>query len=254
MSYAHVLAACPTGDPRCCGSLVALAQLVLSIVALGGGYALLPTPVLGEAWPLEVVRESALYGLSFSTSETIPVITLFVAAALLSLVWTLAVAASRAGEEGGVSLRSSWAVAFCGCWEAVAWTLLLTMLGKSYIGEPRPDFRDRCWPPSQGAEVPLDGSGSSEGVDPDTSAVCGPTTLSEGMVEDGLHSFPSGHASWAAAVGVYLSGLALWSAYSCQSPGLAQRLAFPFFLMPFALALFVGAWHDVLACDLSVYH
>ena len=46
---------------------------------------------------------------------------------------------------------------------------------------------------------------------------------------------------WAAAVGVYLSGLALWSAYSCQSPGLAQRVAFPFFLMPFALALFVGA-------------
>ena len=111
MSYAHVLAACPTGDPRCCGSLVALAQLVLSFVALGGGYALLPTPVLGEAWPLEVVRESVLYGLSFSTSETIPVITLFVAAALLSLVWTLAVAASRAEEEGGV--RSSWVALLC---------------------------------------------------------------------------------------------------------------------------------------------
>ena len=28
---------------------------------------------------------------------------------------------------------------------------------------------------------------------------------------------------------------------SCQSPGLAQRVAFPIFLLPFALALFVGA-------------
>ena len=95
MSYAHVLAACPTGDPRCCVSAVALAQLMVSFVALGGGYALLPTPVLGAAWPLEVVRESALYGLSFSTSETVPVITLFVAAALLAPVLTRSWPAGR---------------------------------------------------------------------------------------------------------------------------------------------------------------
>ena len=59
---------------------------------------------------------------------------------------------------------------------------------------------------------------------------------------------------WAAAVGVYLSGLALWSAYSCQSPGLAQRVAFPFFLLPSSLALFVGAWHDIHAWPVISHH
>ena len=164
---------------------------VLGAVELGSSLAW--QPQLGGRWPTATVEDSPLYGFPHRGSETVPYVWFLVVSAAVTVVCS----ASLEKLHGGPDQIRRGAIVFCGCWESWGWTALLTQLGKVYIAEPRPDFRDRCWP---GEEAPFPEECSAE--------------LTASQLADQLMSFPSGHASTAAAVGVFLSGYALWSTYS----------------------------------------
>lgn len=216
-----------------------LAPLGVAVASLGVTSLLGATawkPTLGDRWPLTVVQESPLYSYPFSVSDTVPYGALMVFGAVFSAAWCLGfewwAAAAHAHR------RDVWLVAWCGCWESYAWTTTITQLAKVWIQEPRPDFRDRCWPDLQ----------------PPFPADC-QANVSTSVIEDGLKSFPSGHASTAGSLGVYLSAYAMWCAYKRRGGSqhlamsaisnactqLFQRATFVLFLMPFIGGVFVGA-------------
>ena len=202
---------------------------VLGAVELGSSLAW--QPQLGGRWPTATVENSPLYGFPHRGSETVPYVWFLV----VSVAVTVVCSASLEKLHGGPDQIRRGTIVFCGCWESWGWTALLTQLGKVYIAEPRPGFRDRCWP---GGVAPFPEECSTE--------------LTASQLADQLMSFPSGHASTAAAVGVFLSGYALWSTYSrVPASGkpqqrrllrqIAHRSAFGPCLLPLLGAVFVAA-------------
>ena len=174
---------------------------VLGAVELGSSLAW--QPQLGGRWPTGMVINSPLYGFPHRGSETVPYTWFLIVSAAVTAVCS----ASLEKLHGGPDQIRRGVIVFCGCWESWGWTALLTQLGKVYIAEPRPDFRDRCWP----------------GQDDPSPEECS-AALSASQLADQLKSFPSGHASTAAAIGVFLSGYALWTIYSRPPPPAAQSL------------------------------
>ena len=220
-----------------------LAPLCFAIASLAAAVLLGTTvwkPTLGARWPLAVVQESPLYAYPFSASETVPYGSLMLFAVVFSVAWCLGFEAWAAVTR--VRRWEVWLVAWCGCWESYTWTVTITQLAKVWIQEPRPDFRDRCWPDLQ----------------PPFPSECLPN-VSASVIADGLQSFPSGHSSTAGSLGVYLSAYAMWCAYgrrggvlrrqlapdtpnmrSLFGSQLIYRVAFIILLLPFVLGAFVG--------------
>ena len=147
-----------------------------------------------------------MYAYPFSASESVPYLPLILFAAFFSAAWCHGV--ERWSATAHTPRREAWLVAWCGCWESYMWTVTITQFAKVWIQEPRPDFRDRCWPDLQ----------------PPYPAEC-QANVSAAVIEDGLKSFPSGHASTAGSLGVYLSAYAMWCIY-CRR-GSSQRLSMP---------------------------
>lgn len=100
-------------------------------------------------------------------------------------------------------------------------TSLLTEVSKQLVGRYRPDYLDRCGP----AAPPADGVSVAWGLPAADNPAC-MSDLDASKLEDGHKSFPSGHASVSAALGVYIAGYVLWAVF--YRPGrqyAAERLA-----------------------------
>ena len=85
-------------------------------------------------------------------------------------------------------------------------TGVITEVTKLLVGRLRPDFLNRCNPP-----VP---STVTIGIalPPPDNPQCN-SSLSASKLEDGHKSFPSGHASTAFSLGVYVAGYVLWATF-----------------------------------------
>ena len=83
---------------------------------------------------------------------------------------------------------------------------LLTETCKLLVGRFRPDWLSRCNPTNTGNAVLEWGLPASD------NPACN-SGLSSSKLEDGRKSFPSGHASTAFALGVYVSGYVLWAVF-----------------------------------------
>ena len=86
-------------------------------------------------------------------------------------------------------------------------TVLLTETGKLVVGRYRPDWLNRCEPDASNTTIVLQW-GTSAAANPSCTS-----SLSPSKIEDGHKSFPSGHASTAFALGVYVAGYVLWSVF-----------------------------------------
>ena len=143
-------AAARGGDHSCCERCGLLAPLLVSFVALA--LASLPSvvsePQLGERWPRDAVISSALYAYPY-VDESVGYGLMVIGSAVFSGLWCL-LFEHACGDRS--DLLGAWLVAWSGCWEGYGWTIAITQLGKLLIAEPRPDFRDRCWP---GLEPPF---------------------------------------------------------------------------------------------------
>lgn len=92
------------------------------------------------------------------------------------------------------------------CFAAVV-TSLLTEVSKLLVGRFRPDWLSRCQPVTNSTIIP------SWGLSPTENAACTNSEIPQSKLEDGRKSFPSGHASNAFAMGVYISGYVMYCTY-----------------------------------------
>eukprot|EP00736_Rhodelphis_marinus_P005053 Rmarinus@m.3834 len=126
-------------------------------------------------------------------------------------------------------------------------TLIATDLIKSYVGEPRPDYRERCLGDQYSSEEEYD-------INPDCSG-------SEEDVQEGRKSFPSGHASLSMAAFAYTAFFLGWTLYIRKtetpwrhsdgtwkvnmrfslSSAAGQAMLSPLVLLPWFGALLIGA-------------
>eukprot|EP00051_Salpingoeca_urceolata_P027928 m.484038 g.484038 ORF g.484038 m.484038 type:complete len:304 (+) comp23161_c0_seq1:58-969(+) len=84
-----------------------------------------------------------------------------------------------------------------GIWETFFIAAGVTELGKTWVSEPRPDFKWRC----------LDGPGAP------TFGPNGEVQCSSKDMTDARASFPSGHSSVGVSVGVYMSAYLIYTVY-----------------------------------------
>jgi membrane-associated phospholipid phosphatase len=92
------------------------------------------------------------------------------------------------------------------CFAAVV-TSLLTEVSKLLVGRFRPDWLSRCQPVTNSTVIP------SWGISPSDNPECTNVEIPQSKLEDGRKSFPSGHASNAFAMGVYISGYVMYCTY-----------------------------------------
>lgn len=83
-------------------------------------------------------------------------------------------------------------------------TGLLTEVTKNLVGRYRPDWLSRCLP-----EIDNPVSISGFGLSAEDNPAC-TSNLSESKMRDGMKSFPSGHASTAFGLGIFVSGYCAW--------------------------------------------
>lgn len=83
-------------------------------------------------------------------------------------------------------------------------TGILTEVTKNLVGRYRPDWLSRCNPDIVNP-VSINGFGEPA----DDNPACD-STLPESKINDGRKSFPSGHASTAFTLGLFVSGYCLW--------------------------------------------
>eukprot|EP00053_Salpingoeca_punica_P014566 m.132633 g.132633 ORF g.132633 m.132633 type:complete len:265 (-) comp16490_c0_seq1:2111-2905(-) len=84
--------------------------------------------------------------------------------------------------------------------ELVAWTYTTTVSAKTFVSAPRPDFWARC----------VGASTDAVKFRPDGSPEC-PGDAAE--VEEGMKSFPSGHASVSVCIGAFCTMYLMWTVY-----------------------------------------
>lgn len=84
-------------------------------------------------------------------------------------------------------------------------TLFMTELSKLVVGRLRPDFIERCQPATLNGPIVLNPGHLNPNLPPCTAGLS--------QLNDGHKSFPSGHASSSAVLGVYNAGYFLWAIY-----------------------------------------
>ena len=236
--------------PTCSEQVLLLLPMLLAWLALGVVTVNFhPEAELGGTYPLEVVQTSRLYSFPFMP-ESVSFAAMLLLSILVSAAWCVAFEYMCASARSA-DLLCRWLIAWGSCWEGVGWTLAITQLGKTYINEPRPDFHERCWPR---LEQPFP-------AECDTTQLPSTEVDSRGYATaaDGLKAFPSGHSSSATAIGGYLTGYALWCAYSRSGSLLsrlpragsrthrdalqlaAHRAALALYLLPLVVGLWVAA-------------
>lgn len=87
-------------------------------------------------------------------------------------------------------------------------TILITDITKLAVGRLRPDFLSRCQPsPPPAGDLQI---AFGEPASDNPNCLSG---QSQSTISDGHKSFPSGHASTAASLGLFVACYVLWSAY-----------------------------------------
>lgn len=81
---------------------------------------------------------------------------------------------------------------------------LITEVTKNLVGRYRPDWLSRCQP-----EIDNPVAISGFGLSAEDNPTCR-SDLPDGKIRDGMKSFPSGHASTAFSLGIFVSGYCIW--------------------------------------------
>lgn len=132
--------------------------------------------------------------------ETVPTSALVIGLPSLFVLVAAQDALRSRANDGAVDLRSLHDVSV-GYAQAISWTMALVAAGKVSTGRLRPDFEDRV------RRHHCAGGGTTEGIDCDGvgPALDPDPREATRIFEDGRRSFPSGHASTAAAAAMYTS-------------------------------------------------
>lgn len=179
-----------------------MAVLVVEIIGLIVVNALL------EPTPHSFLTYDATISLTYNVDSTIP-FWLAICIPLISLLLSFLILEGLAVKRGVSSLKTSLSLSLCFFLDFVGTgvvTGILTEVTKVLVGRYRPDWLDRCSPDVVNP-VEIKGFGLSATDNPQCQS-----DLTENKIEDGMKSFPSGHASTAFTLGVFVSWYCMWYA------------------------------------------
>ena len=153
------------------------------------------------------VEYDATIGNSYKGDSTIPYFVAILVPLVSLLISFVALEVLLAKHSCSYSLSKSLSTAIAFFLDFVGTgvvTGILTEVTKNLVGRYRPDWLSRCNPDIVNP-VSIDGFGEPASDNP----ACD-TDLSDSKMNDGRKSFPSGHASTAFSLGLFVCGYCLW--------------------------------------------